>query len=288
MSGDTILLERNGSSWSLNKHYRAMASPVNTLLATLRTQVGVHPVPEKVHNSVVTALSGTAVKVQVYNKAGNLIREFYVGGETKDFDGSYMLMAGAERPFVVEIPGFAGYLTTRYSTAFLDWRDRSIYLLKRDDIRRVALQYPSEPLNSFVVNQDDNGKITVEADPGISGGKELNTRRVELFLNFFEKIYSEGYITDAAEAREILDTIAKRAIIDVTTKDGKTSHLDIYWRPLFRRSKNLIRKAEGIPVQYDADRGFGVLNNFKDTVIVQYQAFDKIFRNAWEFYEKDK
>ena len=288
MAGDTILLERNGTAWTLNKYYRAMTPLVNTLLVTLRTQVGVHPVPEKAHNSVVKALSGTAVKVQVYNRKNELVREFYVGGETKDFDGSYMLMSGAERPFVVEIPGFAGYLTTRYSTDLLDWRDRSIFLLRREDISRVSLQYPAEPLNSFVVNQDANGNITVETDPGLSSGKELNKRRVELFLTFFEKIYSEGYITEGSEIRQVLDTIPKRAIIDITTKDGKTNHLDIYWRPVFRRSKNLIRKAEGIPEQFDSDRGYGVLNNFKDTVVVQYQVFDRIFRNAWEFYEEDK
>ena len=102
------------------------------------------------------------------------------------------------------------------------------------------------------------------------------------------KIYSEGYITEGSEIRQVLDTIPKRAIIDITTQDGKTNHLDIYWRPVFRRSKNLIRKAEGIPEQFDSDRGYGVLNNFKDTVVVQYQVFDRIFRNAWEFYEEDK
>ena len=167
-------------------------------------------------------------------------------------------------------------------------RDRSIFLLRREDISRVSLQYPAEPLNSFVVNQDANGNITVEADPALSSGKELNKRRVELFLTFFEKIYSEGYITEGSEIRQVLDTIPKRAIIDITTQDGKTNHLDIYWRPVFRRSKNLIRKAEGIPEQFDSDRGYGVLNNFKDTVVVQYQVFDRIFRNAWEFYEEDK
>lgn len=287
MRGDTILLERSSDGWTVNRNSRAMESPVNTLLTTLRQQVGKHPVPEKSHNMVVQALATTAIKVQVYDRQGKMLREFYVGGETKDYTGTYMLMSGAEHPFVVEIPGFQGYLTPRYGTDFLDWKDRSIFLLKKEDISRVSLQYPGEPLNSFVVNQDKAGNITVEVDPGLSANKELNKRRAELFLTFFSKVYCEGFVSEGATARQELDTVPKRAIIDVTSTDGKTRHLDIYWRPLFRRSKNLGHENPGTPVGYDADRGYGVMNNFKDTVVLQYQAFDKIFRPAWEFYEKD-
>jgi hypothetical protein len=286
--GQSILLEREADGWKLNKDYKAMSSPVVTLLTTLRQQEAKAPVPQKSHNTIVTALATSAVKVEVYDREGKKIRVFYVGGETRDFDGSYMLMEGAERPYVVEIPGFPGYLSTRYSTTFLDWRDRSIFMIKKEDIKRASIQYPAEPLNSFSVNQDKNGNVTVEADPSITMNKEMNKRRVDLFLSFFDKVYSEGFVTKEDQVDAVLDTIPKRAIIDVQTHDGKNHHVDIYWRPIDRRSKNLIRKDPNTPEQFDADRGYGVINNNKDTVAIQYQAFDKIFRYAWELFEKDE
>jgi hypothetical protein len=286
--GEEVLLERSADGWMLNKKYRAMASPVNTLLTTFRTQVGKFPAPAVAHDNIVKGLAGNAIKVQVFDRSGGMIREFYVGGETKDYNGSYMLMAGAERPFAVEIPGFPGYLTPRYSTDEMDWRDRSIFLLNKERISRISLQYTDEPLNSFVVNQSKDGKITVETDPGISQNQTLNERRVELFLGFFQKVYCEGYVTGQSGLRETIDTIGKLAAIDVTTTDGQQKHLDIYWRPLDKRSKNLIRKDPNTPENYDADRGYAVLSNMPDTMSIQFQAFDKIFRKAYEFYEQDQ
>ena len=43
----------------------------------------------------------------------------------------------------------------------------------------------------------------------------------------------------------------------------------------------------GIDNRFDADRFYAVINNFKDTVIIQRFTFDKIFRKAYEFYEAD-
>lgn len=293
MNGKTILLERtkDGSGWwTVNKNDRALVSTVNSLLGTFYQQVGKHPVPVSAHNSIVKALSTTGIKVEVYDLEDKKIREFYVGGETKNYDGSYMLMAGSETPFVVEIPGFPGYLTSRYSTEFLDWKDRSIFMYKKEDISKVSMQYLQEPLNSFVVYQDKAGKITADVDPAISVNNELNQRRVGLYFTFFDRVYCEGFTNGTEGIREILDTVQKRAVLDVTTTMGETSHLDIYWMPQNKRSKNKSTSASAynIPDAYDPDRAYAVMNNSKDTMMIQYQAFDKIFRYAYEFYEKDQ
>lgn len=289
MDGKTILLERreDGTGWMVNKNDRALQSTVISLLATFHQQVGKNPVPASKHNGIVKALSVTGIKVEVYDRKGEKIREFYVGGETRDYDGSYMLMAGSETPFVVEIPGFPGYLTSRYSTEFMDWKDRAIFLLKKEDIAKVSMVYPQEPLNSFVVYQDKGEKFTANVDPAISMNNELNQRRVSLYFTFFERIYCEGFTNGTEGIKEILDTVQKRAILDVTTTKGKTEHLDIYWMPKTRRSKNLTVSDANTPDAYDPDKAYAILNNSKDTMMIQYQAFDKIFRMAYEFYEKD-
>ncbi len=288
--GSTILLERSkdGKGWMLNKEYKALQSTVTSLLSTFYQQEGKHPVPQAIHNTIVKALAGTGVKVEVYDRSGEKIREFYVGGETKDLDGSYMLMAGSETPFVVEIPGFPGYLSSRYTTEFLDWRDRSIFMLNKEDISKVSIQYPGEALNSFVAHQNKDGKFTVEADPGISANNEVNQRRVDLFFTFFQRVFCEGYVNGSTGLAQAIDTVPKRAIIDVTTTNGETQHLDIYYMPKNRRSKNLTTDKGYVPSLYDVDKAYGILNNSKDTMMIQYQAFDKIFRNAYEFFEKDK
>ena len=287
--GSSILLERtkDGSGWMVNKEYKALQSTVTSLLSTFYQQEGKHPVPQSIHNTIVTSLASNGVKVEVYDRSGKKIREFYVGGETKNLDGSYMLMAGSEKPFVVHIPGFPGYISSRYTTEFLDWRDRSIFLFKKEDISKISVQYPAEPLNSFVAHQNKDGLFTVEADPAIVANREVNQRRVDLLFTFFQNIYCEGYVNGTDNLAQVIDTVPKRAIIDLTTVKGEAHHLDIYFMPKNRRSKNLTVEEE-VPYAFDVDKGYGILNNSKDTMLIQYQAFDKIFRQAYEFYEKDR
>lgn len=285
--GQTILLERKPNGWILNGKYPVMPSPLNTLMETLLRQTAAFPVPQQAYNTAITVLAGTAVKVEVYDKAGDKIRVFYVGGQANDNAGSYMLMEGAQTPYVVQIPGFPGYLTPRYSTDITDWRDRTVFNVPAAQIASVSVQYPQEPLNSFVMKAGKDGKLTVDVDPVLSNGKTVNSRRAEVFSKFFERVYCEGYINGVYKLDSIIKSTEKRCDIELITKDGAKQQVAVYWMPLNRRSKNMLKPVPGVDDKYDADRYYAVINQAKDTVIIQFGTFDKIFRKAWEFYTPD-
>ena len=285
--GETILLERTKDVWMVNKNYKAMASPMNTLLQTLARQAAAYPVPANAHNTVVKDMTGNAIKVEIYNKAGEKMRVFYIGGQVHNDDGSYMLMEGAETPYVVKVQGFTGYLSPRYPVKLDDWRDRTVFDVPAANIKSVSVQYPAEPLNSFTVKQD-NGKVTVDADPGVISHYKLNERRAKLFLTYFERVYSEGYTNGTYGLDSVLRVTPKRCTIDVTTTKGELHHADIYWKPLSKRSKNQLSTNPITPDEYDIDRFYAVINNNKDTTMVQIYTFYKFFHKAYEFYEADE
>ena len=59
-------------------------------------------------------------------------KTYYVGGESKDMIGSYMLLENSNRAFVVYIPGFNGFLAPRFTIDGTKvssdlWRDRTIF-----------------------------------------------------------------------------------------------------------------------------------------------------------------
>ncbi|OJW79637.1 MAG: hypothetical protein BGO69_12985 [Bacteroidetes bacterium 46-16] len=286
-SGESVLLERSNKGWIVNKEYKAMASPINTLLQTLARQVAAYPASKKVHNNVIKDMTGNALKVELYNRSGEKMRVFYIGGQVHDDDGSYMLMEGAETPYVVKVPGFTGYLSPRYPIKIEDWRDRNVFDIPAADIRSVSVQYPSEPLNSFTIKQE-NGKVSVVADPGVISHFELNERRAKLYLTYFEKINCEGYTNGTYGMDSVLRVTPKRCSIDVTDTAGRSQHVDIYWRPIGRRSKNLEQSNAITPDDYDSDRFYAVLNNNKDTAVVQVYTFYKLFHKAYEFYQADE
>lgn len=285
-SGHSILLERTPKGWTVNKQFAAIPGPVNRLLGTMYEQEPQYPVAEKSYNAIIKSLAGKGIKVEVYNKAGEAIRVFYVGNEVLDFQGTFMMMEGATKPYVVQVPGQQGYLTPRYSTNLADWRERIVFNLEPAEIKEVRVTYAEEPLNSFTVKNVNNRPI-VTTDPALMKDKEQNSRRATAFLKFFGDINSEGYINGVPGLDSTIRSTQLRCTIEVTAASGLQQRVDIYWKPINRRSKNLTTSDPDIPDQYDADRFYAVLHNTKDTALVQRGTFDKILRKGYEFFEED-
>lgn len=281
--GNGIKLVRSDSGWILNDSFRARQNTLQNLLTTIHKQTALHPVPENSHNYVIQSLSGNSVKVELYNRAKTKLKTFYVGNETHNFTGSYMLMEGAKKPYVVHVPGQVGYPTPYYTTELKDWRDRTVFKFKEDEIKEVQVVYAEEKLNSFTIKQND--KITVETEPGIAGSNPLNEKRARAYLGFFEEVYCEGYMNGVPDLDSTIASLTKFCSIEVTGKNNRRQHLDIYFMPVNRRSKNLNMEDAG---PYDPDRYFGVMNDFKDTVVVQHLSFQRMFVRAWQFFEADK
>lgn len=287
--GDTVSLKRTPDGWIVNNEFRASRRMTETLLATMHYQFAAFPVPEVAHNNVVKELAGSGIKTEVFDKNGDVIRTFYVGGQATGRKGTYMLIEGAERPYIVQLPINLAYLTPRYSTDVTAWKDRTAIDLAPEELKRVAVNYAAEDeyLNSFTMIRKGNGNFTIETHPDLDLPGEPNQRRIKTFAGFFQKVGFEGYLNGVTDLDALIANTDKRCEIDITTMDGSNKHIDIYWMPVNKRSKNLTTPDPDIPDEYDPDRFYGVMNDYKDTVILQRYTFDRFFRKGYEFYEKD-
>lgn len=285
--GKQILLERKDGTWLLNKQYPVMAQSISILLTTLNRQVAQYPVTQKEYDNVIKMLAGESVKVELYDTDGDKMKVFYVVGQAQNNAGSYMLMDGSDMPYVVQIPGFEGYLTSRYSTDIADWRDRTVIDIPETNLKSVSLTYDDAPLNNFTIKRNASNGFDVDIDKALISGKTLNKRRVDVYSKFFEKVYCEGYVNGTIKLDSIIKNAPKKCAIDAVSTNGKAQHVDVYFMAINKRSKNLLTPFPGIDNRYDADRFYAVINDFKDTVVIQRFTFDKIFRKAYEFYEAD-
>lgn len=285
-SGRSVLLERTDTGWVVNKQYKVLPAPLQLLLYTLNQQKALYPVTEAAQNNTVKILAGNAIKVEVYDRKANKISVFYVGDEAYKFAGTIMLMEGAKKPFVVKIEDFSGYLKPRYSPNITDWRDRSIFNVKPEEIKTIAVQYPEHPINSFTLTQQNN-KVTVTTDAAVMKSNAYNERRANVYLKFFQNINSEGYVNGADGLDSVIKIMPVKCIIDVTNTKGQNYHAVVHWMPINRRSKNILTPDRYTPDDYDPDRFYAIINNDKDTVMIQNHVFEKIFRNGFEFYQPD-
>ena len=285
--GESILAERSDSGWIVNKKYKALPSTLNLILTTFTQQNPLYPVTKNAVDNVIKNLSTDGIKVEVYDRAGKKMKVFYVGGASVNNTGTNMLVEGAHMPYVVQVPGFVGYITARYTTRLTDWRDRTIFNIAPDEIKSISMQYADHPINSFAI-QRDKDSVTVTADPSLMKGLDgENSRRAKIYLKYFTNVNCEGYLNGLNDMDTTLKTAPKETAIDIIGMHGQHMHADIYFMALNKRSKNLTTHNEDVPDDYDSDRMYAVINNNKDTVMIQRFAFRNILHKAYEFFQKD-
>jgi hypothetical protein len=285
-TGKSVTLERKGDAWVVDGKHPALPSMVRSLLATLYLQEAKHPATEDIREGIIRNLAGAGIKVEVYNKNGDKMRSFYVGGELAGFTGTAMLMEGSERPYVVNIPGFEGYLTTRFTPELKYWKDRLVFDIAPEQITSVSVRYAQEPLNSFTLTQQ-NGKLSVALDPSLSLGKPLNEARTRSYLKFFTKVYAEASLMDIPELDSTLRVMPQKGTIDVQGTNGYHKTATIIYYPRTERDAAVNQNPTTFEEQFNPDRYFAVTNGGADTLSVPISSFEKIFRRGYEFYMAD-
>jgi hypothetical protein len=282
--GHTITLERKSGGWIMDGKYPVLTSTINGLLATLHNQRAEAPVAKAARNNVIKEMATSSVKTEVYNRDGRQMAVFFVGGENSRTGGTFMLMDGAQTPYVVNVPGFNGYLMAYYPVEWTAWRDRHVFNLKPEEIKSVSVTYPEKPVNSFTISQE-NGTVAATVDSAFRHMGSFNEARAKAYLGFFHDMYSEGFMNGVPHMDSILAMLPVRCVVTVQPKQGPAQVLTVYWRPLDKRSKNQLTPLPNAPENYDADRFYGVIN--QDTVTIQRFVFDKVFRSGYEFYSND-
>jgi hypothetical protein len=281
--GKNILIERKEQGWIVNKKYPVLQSMLRNLLATLHDQQALYPAPAESREGIIRNLAGVGIKVEIYDRDGKKMRSFYVGGELARFAGTAMLMEGSERPYVVNLPGFEGYLTPRFTPELRYWRDRAVFNIAPEQITRISVRYPSEPLNSFTLTQSGD-KISVALDSSLKLGQPLNEAHARSYLKFFTKVYSEGFLVDIPELDSIVRSMPQKGVVDVQGANGYHQTATVFYYPRSEHDVQTTPRPDHFEEQFSGDRYFAIINGGADTVSVPMTSFEKIFRRGYEFF----
>ncbi|HSH66537.1 MAG TPA: DUF4340 domain-containing protein [Bacteroidia bacterium] len=285
----SITLERQPSGiWMLNGKFIARKDAVQTLLYTIKKVYVKEPVGRKAQDNIIKRLSGSSVKCEIY-KGNELIKAYYVGMETQDQTGTYMILIDPEtmkpsaKPFVTYIPGFEGYLTTRYFTDEKGWRDISVFKYHPDNIKSIKLETPYNPQYGYevTVNGNNDYHVTLADHKPLSN---VDTLAVKQYLTYFQNLNFEAFEDQLTEQQ--MDSVRNSKpinILTLTDKDGKISSVKFFARyPKHRGEKDV----NGEEIQFDQERMDAQLNGSKDLVIVQYYVFGKAMPPAGYFQKR--
>ncbi len=294
MADHEVLLERTGEGWQLNKTYKAQARKVSELLNTMMKLRVRTPVSKASQDKVITRMAGLAVKVEVYqmlpriNLFGKIKlfpREkrslvYYVGDSPKDNLGTFMIKEGAETAYIMQITGFKGFLTTRYSPATDDWRDHTVFNTKLNDIQSVRLEFGQQPEESYAVNRLQKHQYEILRLQDQTRLPAYDTLRLLNFLTAFSDIRFESLLNNMPE--EKIDSITRSPYLHkLTLTDSKDRKFVVTTFVKKKLSQNVYENEAFAPV--DLDRMYALVNDEKDFVLIQYYVFDKVLRPASYF-----
>lgn len=283
-NGDKATVVRVGKDeWKLNGKYKARIDAVHILFKTARLVSVKSEVPKAAEKSVLKTLAVTFKKVEYYSN-GTLMKTWYVGGPTRDHYGTYMLLEhpGEERstvPYIMEIKGFFGHLSTRYFTDEKEWRDKVIYQLSPDKIKRISFKNNEQSEYGFKI--EVKGKNEFELyDAKNNKVNGFDTVSVRAYLLNYRKIAFESFnlgILSPSQEDSLRKSIPF-AEIEVTDTEGKSMKIKTYRKSPTPDQVDM----EGMEYQYDVERLYAILPS-DEVIIMQYGTFDKIWRALVNF-----
>ncbi len=283
-TGKSLTLTRGTDKvWVLNDKYSPRRSNILNLLEVIYKVDVRTKVAKAAYNTVLKSLASNGIKCEIYLQGKDKPeRVIYVGGQTEDAMGTFMMIENSNSPFITQIPGFNGYLTPRFSTDEMSWRDPALFTYQPEKIRSIKLEYGNYPQNSFLIEQKEGRKKVSSAD-GSNSLSAPDTIGVDNYFNLYSTIYFESIVTTMNKnSVDSMRSLPPSILLTISDADSGSKRLSIYPMPL---SKTSLAQSDslGNPLKFDLDRVYGYLQPDDLVVLIQQQNINKLFRRKIDF-----
>jgi hypothetical protein len=234
------------------------------------------PVAPSMHNTAMGILGSKGIKCEVY-QGDKVYKTIYIGTETPEKEGTFMILEGEDQPYIIQQPGFIGFLTPRFSTEEVKWRSKLIFNIAKNDIQEITISYPKLPQQSFVLNAKLAQEMGFVND--IKGNLvRTDTLKTSLLLHAFENLYAEGFYEEAVFTKAERDSVFAtnpKVIIFVKLKNGQSKSLKLYEKFIGDKTKdrfdeNLVER------NIDPEKFFAKIDEQDIAASVQEYAFRRI------------
>jgi hypothetical protein len=236
---EKLKLSRGEKNWILNDTIIANQYLINLLLKTIKEMQIKNPIARAALPNIIKRMATQNTKLDIYKK-NKKIKTIYIAGETPDQLGTYMMIEGAKEPYVVHIPGFNGYLSSRFSCKENIWKSKRIF---------------NKLIKKTTIKLNDNKSI------------HLSQSNI-LKLN---KIYCESFLTSNKNFNvEVIKNRTPFITMIIENKDGTTEQLNCIRKKPVNKDKYNHHK-------YDRERFYAFKNN--TLMLVQYKQFNYLMNS---------
>lgn len=284
-NGNKADLEKNEKGeWIVNGKFTARKDGVVSILKCLKHLEVKHPVSEKAHNAIMKDLATGAVKVEFY-KGDDAVRMFYVGGETQDHTGTYMLLVdhesgkNYERAYVMGLPGFEGYLTPRFVVKESDWRDTKCLDFTPPEITEVMFEITDKPDSSFMIRLHDTKTFELLDLRGKPQAFKGDVNAMKQYIAYLQNLHYEKLLDKNDKVADSLRRTLPFATLFINDKKGKQHQYRFYHKKIVEGQK----EKYNIESPYDPDRLYLIFNDGAEAAVIQYYVFGKLLQTKSYF-----
>jgi hypothetical protein len=186
------LTREQGNKWIINGKYPAKKYDINMLIGTMHMMRIKSPVATSAEENIIKRLATKSVKVEVYD-GEDLLKTYYIGGVTQNQTGTYAMLEGSSKAFIIEIPGFRGYLSSRFHTVENLWRSARIFQYEDSEINKITVNVGEQPAQSFAIIVNEAGKYDL-LNTAEQKASSFDTLAVRRFVREFKnKAFSKFY-----------------------------------------------------------------------------------------------
>lgn len=274
-------LSRKKDGWYLNDKYLVNDLIIKNLLSTFKNiQLQFIP-PRNATEKIINQMGEIGLKVELYDKNKSLLKSFYVGGSTSDERGTYFLMNGAGQPYVMELPAFEGSLRGRFIVDEELWRDKTVFSVKPDEIKRISVHYPKDRDASFILEKT---LLSYEVKPYYNDQKISETKlvkeKVGIYLDQFSEKIAEAY-ENRHPRKDSIIRLLPFAEVNLELDNGESKEIALFpYDDIYRGEvTESVNEAQATIRRYFLQTSTG------DFMLIQHNVFKGILRGYSYFFE---
>ena len=277
----TVVRDSPGK-WTVNRKFTVRPDAIRLLLKTMKDMDVRSPAGKAAYNTIMKEIAAKGTKVEIYQH-DKLSKTYYVGGATMDQLGTYMYLENSSAPFVMFIPGFEGYLSTRFIVMEDDWRLKSVLDVSIENISSVIAEDLKNPSNSIMVTKLPNGDFSLESYFDKKPVANVEQNKLQNYMSGFTFV---NYESESRAKKEQLDSVKAAGAfrrLTVTDKNKNTTVVTLYRKPVSNQSKQMDAMRADTNPNFDLDRMLAQINSEPGFIIVQYFIFDRFFKTPADF-----
>ncbi|MGB0886152.1 MAG: hypothetical protein ACPGVH_00375 [Chitinophagales bacterium] len=278
---EEMVFEKQDESWILNGKYPVRTHLFEEMQEALTKMEAVSPVPEVGKEAVLRQMIGGAIKVEVF-KGKKLDKKVFIGGPNLKNTASHMFLEidgePSNRIYNVGIPGFRGYLTSRFNVNESQWRSKLIFSLAANEVKEVELNYNANAENANFVLQNENANFSLKINNKEIEKTLINDANVVNYLKMFDNQQVTSYVFTEPKEQYLKDSLLqvnKFADLKITDLKGNTTAVTIVNMPLNESSKRQYDN-NGDLFLYDQDYKYIVFGEEQDWGVVSRTKFGLI------------